>query len=96
MPYIMNDTPKPKRPFLTPWFAPGVEPVRDGVYLTAHIHRVGQPSECWHAMRWNGKRRAWFSAGSTGAREPDLIGMNWNNRRSFQWRGLAQDSRGKP
>jgi hypothetical protein len=89
MPYIMNDRPKP-RPFLTDWFPPGVEPVRDGVYLTAMNARFGR-AESWHAMRWDGETRAWFSAGSSGNSRSDLIGYDKGNRRHFFWRGLAQE-----
>ena len=79
---------------LTDWFPPGTDPVHDGVYITAHartsITAHGR-SECWHAMRWNGWTRAWFSADSTGHDYSDLIGADANNRRNFWWRGLAQE-----
>lgn len=73
---------------LTPWFKPGVLPVRDGVYLTRTFTAVG-PSECWHAMRWDCRAYAWFSADSVGREECDVIGWDYNNRMQYWWRGLA-------
>lgn len=95
MPYVMNDTPpKPVRPFLTPWFPPGTEPVRDGVYLTSQSRLFALVrSECWHAFRWDCKARAWFSAESTGRSKMDLIGADRRNRNRFFWCGLAQEPR---
>lgn len=76
---------------LTPWFPPELEPVRDGVYLTCQARMWGSVrSECWHAFRWHGKTRAWYSAESTGRQESDLIGADRKNRRHYFWRGLSQ------
>lgn len=72
---------------LTQWFPPGVEPVRDGVYLTRSHMQFGV-SDCWHAMRWSGRARAWFSADSKGEEEIDAIAGDLVNRTRFWWRGL--------
>jgi hypothetical protein len=75
---------------LTPWYPPRVEPVRDGVYMTSHCHHLfAERSQAWHAMRWDSRARAWFSADSVGREETDLIGWDHDNRRNFWWRGLA-------
>jgi hypothetical protein len=82
MPYLMNDTPKP-RPFLTDWYPPGVEPVRDGVYLTVALYSWGRGAG-WHAMRWNCKQRSWFYAERTSDRPSKPL-------HGWAWRGLAQE-----
>jgi hypothetical protein len=86
MPFIMNDRP-PSRPFLTPWFSPGVEPVRDGVYLTAALY-LGARSRNWQALRWSCKHRAWFYAGTKEHQYSDKPPVPL---RGFAWRGLARE-----
>ncbi len=91
MPYIMNDRPPPQ-PFLTDWFPPTIQPVRDGVYLVSQSRAWGTVrSDCWHAFRWDCKTRAWYAANSTGRHKMDLIGADRSNRSVFFWRGLAQE-----
>jgi len=74
---------------LTPWFSPGDYPIRDGVYLVRRVSPF-DASECWHACRWDGRAKAWFSAGSKGRAASDLIGASLGNRLHFQWRGLTR------
>lgn len=77
---------------LTPWFPPGVEPMRDGVYLTSQARQWGTlRSGCWHAFRWDCQARAWFSAESTGRHPTDLIGADKRNRKWFFWRGILKE-----
>lgn len=77
---------------LTDWFPPGVEPVRDGVYLTSESRMWGAVrSACWHAFRWDCKTRAWYAAESTGRHKMDLIGANRSNRSAFFWRGILKE-----
>lgn len=77
---------------MTPWFPPGTDPVRNGVYITAESRMWGSVrSECWHAMRWDQWSRAWYSAESTGRKTSDLIGADRNNRSHFHWRGMLRE-----
>lgn len=73
---------------LTDWFS-GVDPVRDGVYLTRRITSHG-PMECWFAMRWHGATRSWYAANTAGADQGDVIGWDRPNAARYEWRGLSQ------
>lgn len=75
---------------ITPWFPRGTQPVRDGVYITRGCNQYG-PSDCWHAMRWHGQTRAWYSAGTDGDDQMNVIGWDRPNFQKFEWRGLAAD-----
>jgi hypothetical protein len=80
--------------FLTPWFPIGVLPVRDGVYLCRRLWG-NKMSDSWFAMRWDVGTSTWYSAGSTGTDEFDVIGGSGTDCTAYQWRGLAADpSRG--
>ena len=73
---------------LTPWFSPWSGPVRDGVYL---VRKPG--AECWHACRWHGRTRSWYSAGTTGTDQGDVIGWDRPNQGTYEWRGLSFNPR---
>jgi len=70
---------------LTPWFKPTTQPVRDGLYV---VRRVD--GECWHVCRWNGATATWYSAGTAGTEQMDVIGWERLNYQDFEWRGLVE------
>lgn len=70
---------------LTDWYPTGTAPARDGVYI---VRTRG--CDCQHLCRWHGQTGYWYSAGSVGAHEWDVIGWQ-SDKFTFQWRGLAQE-----
>jgi len=71
---------------LTPWYPVGSKPARDGCYIV----RRDASSECWHFCRWNSATSSWFSAGSDGKNQSDVIGWTMPNHTNFQWRGVSK------
>jgi hypothetical protein len=70
--------------FYSPWYPPGVKPVRAGNYLTRHP-RAGS----FHTvlLRWNGKH--WYDL-SGGTHESNRIPAT---EQIYSWRGLGFDPR---
>ena len=71
----------------TGWFPAGVAPAHDGCYI------VRRPkTECWFFCRWCGVTGQWFSAGSTGTSQFDVIGWS-SNAQTYEWRGLKESGK---
>jgi hypothetical protein len=80
MPYIMNDTPKPRRQ-LKPWFPAGIKPARDGAYQVRLCPGLRMVRATWRNGGW------WIGIGLAHSR---LRMKAWPE---FQWRGLARQQR---
>ena len=70
---------------LTDWYPTGTAPARDGCYIV----RLPK-ADCQHFCRWDSKTQKWYSAGSTGRYQCDVMGWS-SGVDTYEWRGLAQE-----
>ena len=70
---------------LTDWYPTGTAPARDGCYI---VRLPG--SDFQHFCRWDWQTGLWYSAGSTGRSQRDVMGWS-NGVDTYEWRGLAQE-----